>query len=243
MNGADGAVASYFVRLTPQQTTSFLASEIDPGTTGFAYAFAIDESSGCPLSFNHLIGDESVKLASGHRASFAAEVFSLHSEAVIQCESGVATLRFDGIQFTQATRVLALHGLSSRADGPDTLPDTLLIVNRLGGDLTNGVSALGELAGLLFDDTGRSFAFASSIARCQFSTLLNETFPPTVPRFPDIVPASRLGWLKLWETNETALLGVTFNLHPRSFGQGHLLHKLTLTNSARLLVPVSPPTF
>jgi hypothetical protein len=55
--------------LTANQTTTFLASEQDPGTTGYHLAIAVDGVNGCPINFNFLIGDEYIKLESGHFAN------------------------------------------------------------------------------------------------------------------------------------------------------------------------------
>src|SRR5262249_32700594 len=75
VDGSNCSVADSFVCLTPNQTTSFLASDLDPGTSGYIVAVAID-AHGCPVNFNYLIGDEYVKLSSGHAANLGAEAFS-----------------------------------------------------------------------------------------------------------------------------------------------------------------------
>src|SRR5262249_50054079 len=55
------AVSDAFICLTPNQTSVFLASDLDPGTTGHLVAVAVDQRTGCPINFNFLIGDEYVK--------------------------------------------------------------------------------------------------------------------------------------------------------------------------------------
>ncbi|MBO0725560.1 MAG: hypothetical protein J2P52_08170, partial [Blastocatellia bacterium] len=60
VNSEDCSVADSFVCLKPNQTASFLASDVDPGTTGYIVAVASDDA-GHPIVFNHLIGDEYVK--------------------------------------------------------------------------------------------------------------------------------------------------------------------------------------
>src|SRR5262249_24375802 len=65
------AVSDAFICLTPNQTSVFLASDLDPGTTGHMIAVAIDQQTGCPVNFNFLIGDEYVKFSSGHAANLA----------------------------------------------------------------------------------------------------------------------------------------------------------------------------
>src|SRR5215510_10030532 len=50
-------IADAFICLTHNQTTSFLASDLDPNVTGYMVVVAID-SVGRPASFNYLAGDE-----------------------------------------------------------------------------------------------------------------------------------------------------------------------------------------
>src|SRR5258705_646476 len=50
------SIADSFICLTPNQTASFLASDVDPGTTGYILAVATNDA-GCPVNFNFLIGD------------------------------------------------------------------------------------------------------------------------------------------------------------------------------------------
>src|SRR6516164_6652600 len=76
VDGTTCSIADSFLCLTANQTASFLTSDIDPGVRGYIIAVASDSRAGCPTSFNFLIGDEYVKLASGHAANLGAEAFS-----------------------------------------------------------------------------------------------------------------------------------------------------------------------
>ncbi|MEK7833659.1 MAG: DUF11 domain-containing protein, partial [Acidobacteriota bacterium] len=67
VDGTSCSVADNFLCLTPNQTASFLISDLDPGVTGYIIAVAVD-SKGCPTNFNYVIGSEFVTLASGHSA-------------------------------------------------------------------------------------------------------------------------------------------------------------------------------
>ena len=53
VDGTSCGVADAFVCLTANQTATFLMSDIDPGTTGFIVAVAVDQQ-GCPVNFNQL---------------------------------------------------------------------------------------------------------------------------------------------------------------------------------------------
>src|SRR5262249_12225714 len=66
VDGSSCAPTDAFVCLTPDQKAAFLATDVDPGVTGYIIAVAVDSATGLPINFNFLIGEEYVKLASGH---------------------------------------------------------------------------------------------------------------------------------------------------------------------------------
>ncbi len=245
VDGASCSVADSYLCLTPNQTTSFLMSDLDPGVSGYMVAVLVDCATGCPLNLNTLIGDEYVKLASGHAANLGAEAIAGLPGATALCDSNSSAteLKFDGVMYNQLPRVLALDNLGSRADGNDTL----LVINRIGGDLAGGAATLGTLFGLLYNDTENAYSF-SFTAGCQFRGSLTDSFPRTTPRLTTVIPTGRSGWLKLWGANNVGLFGVALNFNPNAaanagaFNGGHNLHKLTLTPAASITIPVFPPS-
>ena len=242
-------VADSFICLTANQTASFLASDIDPGVSGYIVAVAVDGVNGCPLNFNFLIGDEYIKLSTGHQANLGAEAFAaLFAGSLPGCDgnSTTATLNFNGAVtgYNAAPRVLAASNIPSRADGNDTL----IIINRVGGNLATGAATLGTLFGLLYDDAESVFSF-SVTGGCQLRGSLSNTFPRTTPRLEQIIPAGRSGWLKI--SNNAAdigILGAMINANANAgaqanaFNGGHNLHKLTLSAAASYTMPVFPPS-
>ncbi len=244
VEGTTCAVADTFISLTPSQTISLLASDLDPGVTGYLIAVAVN-ANGCPTAFNYLIGDAYIKFATGHIGNLGAEAFSALSGVAPSCRANSmsATLNFDGVSYNLAPRVLALDNIPSRADGNNTL----LIINRLGGDLTTRAVPIGPVFGLLFDDAGNSVSFTFTSSGCQFRSLLSNNFPDTTPRFDVVIPAGRSGWLKFWAESDASLLGASFNNNPNvatsavGYRSAHNLHELRLTTSA-LTIPVLPPS-
>ena len=239
-------IADSYVCLTANQTTSFLASDLDPGTTGYLVAVAVDGVRGCPTSFNYLIGDEYVKFASGHAANLGAIAFAQIAGGLPLCDgnSVTATLNFDGVSYNRTPAALALDNVGSRADGNDTL----LIVNRIGGNLGTGAASLGTLFGILYDDAENALSF-SITGGCQFRSSITNNTPRTTPRFETFIPAGRTGWLRIY--NQTGAVGMTgaainFNANSASsagaFNQGHNLHHLTLNNQMNYVIPVFPPS-
>src|SRR5262249_5309005 len=231
--------------LTPNTTVSFLISDVDPGVTGYILAVAIN-SAGCPISFNHLIGDEYIRLASGHTANLAAEaitaVFSdMDGTAVPGCGATTATISFDGASYNRVPRVLALDKIGSRADGNSTL----LIINRVGGNLTISAGPIGSGSGIVINDAGNVFPFSFTSGSCQIITRFSLS--------TRLIPSGHTGWIKFQADEDRGIFGAAINFKPgvapwMAFNGGHNLHELALQNPTApavfdsYTVPVSPPT-
>ncbi|NOT62212.1 MAG: DUF4394 domain-containing protein, partial [Acidobacteria bacterium] len=171
VDGSSCSVADSFICLTANQTASVLASDIDPGTTGYLMAIATD-ALGCPINFNFLIGDEFVKFASGHMTNLGAEAVSAIAGGLPACDatSVSATLNFNGVSYNLLPRVIASSNLQARADGNDTL----LIVDRIGGSFASAASTLFGLFGLMYDDAEKGVSFQiPGASRCQYRAVIN----------------------------------------------------------------------
>jgi hypothetical protein len=244
VDGSTCSVSDRYVCLTPNQTTTFLASEQDPGTTGYLVAVAVDSLLGCPISFNYLIGEESVKFATGHAANLGAESVSAIAGGLTACNANsvTAVLTFDGQSYSRVAAVLASSGIGSRAEGNDTL----LVINRVGGDLQTSASTLATLFGILYDDAEAPHSFQLT-GGCQLRLPLSNVSPRTTPRFETVIPAGTTGWLKVFAPTGLALLGSQINFNPNSaasagaFNQGHNLHKLRLATVGTYVIPIFPP--
>jgi subtilisin-like proprotein convertase family protein len=240
------SVSDAFICLTPNQTASFQAADLDPGTTGYLVAVAVNGASGCPVSFNYLIGDEYVKFSSGHAANLGAEAISAIAGGLPPCNpnSFTAELKFDGKSYNLLPTMLALDNLGSRADGNDTM----LVVNAFGGDMRVTPATVGALFGVVYDDAENGFSFTLSSSDCQFRSIINNNTPRTTPRFDQVIPAGRTGWIRFWHRYGNAIFGAAINFNPNAnatagaFNGGHNLHKLRLTDTAVMTVPVFPPT-
>jgi hypothetical protein len=241
----DCSVADGLVCLAPNQTSTFLASDVDPGITGYIVAFAVDRNDGCPISFNHLLGSESFKLASGHTANLSAvAVAALYQGKLPGCngETPWVPLHFDGVRYNQLPRVLAVDKLRSPADDNAAL----LIVNSINGSLVTGAQPIRNLDGELFNETGTSHAFTRTCG-CGLAASLNNSFPATQPVFAEVIPTGRTGWMKLRARQDLAITGAVVNFNAKlternaNFSGGHNLAHLELTSTS-VLVPVFPPT-
>lgn len=260
VDGSTCAVADSSICLTPNQTASFLASDIDPGTVGYMMGVATDDT-GTPIGFDYLIGDEYIKLDTGHAANLGAEAISVSAaQQTVSPVSGsngsLVRLDFDGISYNRLPRTLAIDNIPARGDGNDTM----LVVNRIGGNYTIGVNRLGTLFGMMFDDAESPFSWSISSSTCQLRGSLSNTFPRTAPRFETIIPPGRSGWTKMWGATTSdnsiygggaaelpSIFGAVLNRNGNSatasnaFNGGHNLHKVTLNPYTSIAVPVFPP--
>ena len=137
IDGVTGGVAQQSVSLSPNQTFSFLAGEVDPGVTGSLLAVAVD-ARGCPRRFNHLIGEVAVRFEGGASAHLGAIGVPALATGEMPCSADTSTvpLRFDGQMYAPFARALAVSGLGAPADGQRSW----LVINRLGGALGEGGS-------------------------------------------------------------------------------------------------------
>lgn len=250
--GATGNVGDAFICLTATQTASFLASDIDPGTTGYLVAVVVDGVNGCPMSFNSLTGDEYVKFASGHLGQLNAVALAAGFSGLMpgcSASSVTATLVFNGSStgYDQLPRVLVADKVLCPAESNNSL----FFLMRLGGNFSlslGGVSAIGALTGFLYDDAGNQYPFNLTTSSRLFQASLSDSFPMTTPSLSAIVPPSRRGWMKIYSTADVGLLGAVINFNPNAvtiraaFNGGQSLHALTLSTSNSIIVPVFPPS-
>jgi hypothetical protein len=247
VEGGTCGIADRYICLTANQTTTFLASEQDPGTTGYLVAVAVDGVNGCPVSFNHLIGDEYVKFETGHFANLGAEAFAALYEGVVpSCDgnSVTATINFNGALggYNRVPRVLAIDNIGAAADG-----NTIRVwINRVGGDLRTSAGSIGVIFGIMYNDQEETFSYTIPSSGCQRGATLSDTFPRVVPRLSVVIPAGQTGWTKFWSISDVGILGVSINSNPNAatsagaFNSGHNMHKLRLTSDA-YVIPIFPP--
>lgn len=246
VDGSSCSVADYYTCLTANQTYSILASDFDPGFSGYVVVVAVDGVNGIPARHNYLIGDEYIKYATGHEANLAAEAYAKLTETnVLSTDGSLAALFFDGLNlagsYDRVSRTLALDNIPSRAEGNDTL----LVINRVGGNLGTSAAQVGTLFGLLFDDAETPYSF-NIAGGCQFRQSLSNSVPRTVPRFETVIPGGRTGWMKLYSQSDIGIIGAMINKNGTgtsgAYNGGHNLHKLTLSSAANLVIPVFPPS-
>ncbi|MCI0665901.1 MAG: hypothetical protein L0220_33005, partial [Acidobacteria bacterium] len=106
VDGATCSPADFVLCMSPNLTFGFRASELDPGTSGYIMAVALNEN-GCPIIHNALIGDEYVRFVSGHAANLQAEAVAAHRTPSCNDTSVMTNLNFNGIDYDRLPSVLA----------------------------------------------------------------------------------------------------------------------------------------
>ena len=238
IEGTDGLVADAALPLLPNQTTSFLVSDYDPGMTGYLIAVSLDQK-GRPTVANDLVGGSRVKFVSGQQTSLAAiGVAGLRiADPPSDSNSITASLAFDGVHYDELSQALAVHHLPSL----ERRTSALLIVNRIGGNLLSRADKLSGISGLLFDDVDSSISFMMTGGKSQVRGLLGNTFPRTVPRYTTLIPPGRTGWMKFWGTGAEAISGAMIIESSTGIGGGYNLQSLTTTSRVTISIPVIPP--
>ena len=209
VDGSSCNVSDGYVCLTQNQTLSFLTSDFDPGVTGYFVAVAVDEL-GCPVSFNHLVGQADIHFASGQNGTIPAELFqALYNGNLPGCDanSSMATLPLDGLTYSQPANQLAIPTIPSIIDGNNPL----LVLVRTGGNLATGAAPLGSIFGILYNDAENTFSFSFSSTSCQFKQAFTGSFPRTVPRMTQVIPTGRTGWMRLGPSGSYGVAGIFFN--------------------------------
>lgn len=259
VDGATCSVADAFVCLTPNQTTRFLMSDLDPGVAGYMMAMAVDgppgtaggHNSGCPISFNYLIGSARIKMTNSPRreAELASEsCASEFGSPLPGCDPNnpIAEIPFDGSPrgFNKLPLVLGVSNIPSKADGNDTM----LLLARVDGNWGTGLKPLGNIFGILYDDAENAYSFSFNVGTCLLRSVISNNFPRTAPRLEQVIPAGRSGWMKLWSADNAAIIGAIINRNDNTnsasnaFDGGHTLHVLRLNERVVVTVPVFPPS-
>jgi len=247
IDGATCSVADSFLCLTTFQTTTFLASDMDPGISGFIIMIAVDGILGCPAQHNFLIGDVFVKFASGLHGNLQAEAVSALMDPPAICDdtSLTASLVFDGIAYNRLPLNLAVDNFPSPNDGFVSR----VWVNRIGGSLLGQTASIGNLFGRVFNDAENGVSTTFGPYGCRGTFEISDTGIRTTPPISTFIPANTSGWITFSPTNPgVAITGAILTGHAsaatvrNAFNGGRNLHKLSFAPTSVLIKPIFAPT-
>ena len=232
VDGNSEAVMDGFLCLTAGQTATFLASDLDPGVTGYLIAVAVDPLSGCPVKANALIGDAFVKLDTGLMSALPAQAVAAVTDPPSACTSTASSIEiaFDGVSYNRLPAELAINNFRAGPDGEG--PSIILL---------RPDKAIGRVSGLLFDDAENAWNFEILVDRSHNIVRFSNSFPDLPARLSSIVPAGRSGWMRLKCIDGGAFIGAVTGSSAGGSAEGRNLHVLSLSPDARWTVPVFPP--
>lgn len=249
IDGASCSIQDFFACLSPNQTSFWNASELDPGVTGYMIAVAVNEE-GIPVSFNYLIGSSKVKFKSGHTSNLNAQAFSAlypfnTTLPGFAPNSSTAELKLDGVQYNQAPMVLSVDNFVSPLENNSTF----LILNPVGGDLSSleKMSTVGTLTGQVYNEREKVYSFISPNNQCQVRKVVGDSFPRIVSGLTKIISTGATGTMRFQDPAGTALTGAVINFNPdvltksTAFSHGHNLHFLSFTETAKYTIPIFRP--
>lgn len=228
VDGSTCAVADSQITLSPNQTSSFLASDLDPGVVG--YLIAVANYEGVPTWFNHLIGDAYIHDLDGQLGMLPAMAVGRVSHDDVRVSiNDTADLVFDGNQYERLPRVVALSSFISQVTHNTTLAVFVPTPN-----LVTGSNTASTIFTLLYDDTERVRS-TSFVTRCYRRVPLSDL--RVIDGLNNFVKAGRTGWIKLMTAAEQPLLGAAFTRGPL-FNGALNFRSLSLLQSYTITVPV-----
>lgn len=195
-------IADAFICLTHNQTTTFLASDLDPSVTGYIIVVAVD-SVGRPAGFNYLAGDEFVVTSTLHRFSLGAMAAArLDSDkggdyaSPVNSDGVTSTMFFNSQQYDLLPYTMSLDSFPSQVSGIGApLADTRLYVySPLPNLVTGGAPFSGTLFFIVHDDQENNFSAQLPLGCYLASDKQRVSSIRTSPNINTIVPSGRTGW-------------------------------------------------
>ncbi|MDX2039904.1 MAG: kelch repeat-containing protein [Acidobacteriota bacterium] len=199
---ATTGIANNIIRtINPNQTLTFLASDVNPSQRGYVLAVAINNSN-CPTVFNFLRGSETVTTIVNQR-TYSGSVNAIPIRGIVAptctASSTSATLSFNGSGYDRFPSQVVADNVTTSSSSTGTL----LVVNAVGGNLVgsnraSNFAAPGTLLGQVVDASLNSFSFTDSTTSSQIFTELSRAYPRTSPSFDQIIPSGQTGKLAMY---------------------------------------------
>lgn len=226
VDGGSCSIADSFIGLTPNQTASFLMSDIDPGIAGYVVAVAVDDG---PTQFNNLIGTEFIRETDGKMGFLQAVSIAKRSPGSVAPDAdGLTSLIFNDAEYERLPTVLGLSTFNSQ-----TTDSTSLAIYSPSSNLIIGAVTSVNVFSLLYNDA--EVALSSSF---QIRCYRYETLTSLFNRGGGInrhVPSGRTGWIRMTASGNP-ILGSILSKGPVFTGT-HNLHALSLLSSYTIQVP------
>ncbi|MFN7944878.1 MAG: hypothetical protein U0Z53_05970 [Blastocatellia bacterium] len=226
----------YTICLSPRQTVSLLASDLDPGSRGYMIAVACD-SAGQPLQHNWLTGSVAVKQpnpvnGSAYDVTLSAVAIAKRTGGVVAPTGGVAEMAFDDVMYDRLPAQVGADDVPSQTGG---LNNTTLVVFRPLPNLAGGI------AGATFRLTGSNNSGESTTVDVSATNACYKDIPlstlRTTPKISDLIPPGSTAWFSVAPTENLPVLGAQFNYG--RFSSGGTTRALSYLTDYRIRIPVT----
>ena len=239
VNSVDCQVFEQAICLTAQQTTSFLMSDFDPGTTGYVIAVACD-AQGRPTQFNWLIGNAQLRQTSTVNsqkfdATLSALAIAKRTDGPLTPTNNIAEMAFDDTTYDRLPAQLAADNLPSQGTTAANANATVLSLYRPLANLAGGAPSA-QVTLTLNNSTGQSTSATQAIG-CYADLRL--TVLRLNPTLATILPVGKTGWMRISAGDNGPLLGAQFN--SGLYASGASLRAVTFAADYRINIPIKVP--
>ncbi len=242
VNGSTCGIDSLQLCLEPQQTFSFLMSDIDPGIKGYIVAVATN-ANGEPIQFNWLIGTALVKQsAPGIGGSFTAALNALaiakRIDGIVPNVNGSAEMIFDDLNYDRLPGQIAFEGIPSQSNAGNT---TVFSLYRPVQDLT-GLTANTSLrlTASAKNSQDQIVTTNGNLSVACYNDFLVSALRLTPTSLAQLLPSGANGWFSITTTDLVPILGAQLNTG--EFNSGSNARPLSFSAEYKIRVPVSPVT-
>lgn len=228
VDGSTCSIADANLTLTPNQTVSFLSSDLDPGVVG--YLVAVANYEGVPTQFNYLMGDAYFHELNGLTAMLPAmAVEKVSAGDLMVTPESIANLIFDGNDYERLPQTVAVSSFNSQVTD-----DTVLALFVPTTNLGIGTNESHSIFTLVYDDTERVRSTSFNI-RCYRRLPLSGL--RVIDGLNNFVREGHTGWIKMTTLNERPILGAAFTRGLRFSGILNFKH-ISLLKTYTITVPV-----
>jgi hypothetical protein len=236
VNRLDCSVIDETISLTPNQTTTLLASAENPGADGYLMAVAVNPANGRPIQAQ-LVGDAYLRETIGSRvyqANLAALSVAKRTAAAVPLDAdGTARLIFDGggtsRSYDRLPQVVAVSNFNTQLTDA-----TNLVLYSPANDLVEPLSATASIFALVYNDLENVRSTTFSFTCYTLKPLGTLRVLNTLNKF---VGMAQTGSIRMYAPAAQPLLGATLNVGSL-FADGRNLHHLTLLSTYTIRIPV-----
>jgi len=226
------------VCLAPQQTVSYLMSDIDPGVKGYIIAVAVN-LQGEPIQFNWLTGNAIIKqpganIGGSYASLLSAVAIAKRKDGNVPNSNGVAEMVFDDMNYDRLPGQIAFDSVPSQAGSSNA---SLLSFYRPVSDLTGTIpSAAVQVTGWGKNNQGQVVSSVGNVSSACYSEVVLGTFRLQPTPINQLLPSGTTAWFAASSTDLQPLLGAQFNTG--EFNSGTNARPLSFSSEYKIKIPV-----